>query len=93
MADPNIKQVFYSDFNRFSAPRFAIPNGTILLIDEFHELFFDQQVQLMNGSVVSVISKLLSAERVIGVSATYRGDAGVKKVTSILQDSIFIKAP
>jgi hypothetical protein len=27
----------------------------------------------------------------IGVSATYRGDAGIKKTTSILQNSVFIK--
>lgn len=93
MADPNIKQVFYSDFNRFSAPKFTVPTDTILLVDEFHELFFDQQVQLMDNRVVSVISKLLLAERIIGVSATYRGDAGIKKISHLLLDSTFIKAP
>lgn len=41
MADPNIKQVFYSDFNRFIAAEFVVPPDTILLVDEFHELFFD----------------------------------------------------
>jgi len=30
---------------------------------------------------------------VIGVSATYREDAGIKKITSILRDSVFIKPP
>lgn len=84
MADSNIKQIFYSNFNRFIAPEFVVPSDTILLIDEFHELFFNQQVQLVNGKVISVISKLLSAVKVIGVSATYRGDAGIKKITSIL---------
>jgi hypothetical protein len=30
---------------------------------------------------------------VIGVSATYRGNVGIKKITSILQNSDFIKPP
>ena len=84
MADFNTKLVFYSDFKRFTAPEFAIPDDTILLVDEFHELFFDQQIQLVNGKMVSVISKLLSATKVIGVSATYRGNVGIDKIISIL---------
>ena len=40
MADLAIKQIFYSDFTRFLAPDFAVPADTILLVDEFHELFF-----------------------------------------------------
>jgi len=36
MNDPAIKEIFYSDFNRFAAPEFAIPADTILLVDEFH---------------------------------------------------------
>jgi hypothetical protein len=42
MADSTIKQIFYSDFNRFITPEFTVPADTILLVDEFHELFFDQ---------------------------------------------------
>jgi len=30
---------------------------------------------------------------VIGVSATFRGDAGIKKIKTILSDSLFITAP
>jgi hypothetical protein len=41
MADSAFKQVFYSDFNRFTSPEFIAPADTILLVDEFHELFFD----------------------------------------------------
>jgi hypothetical protein len=41
MPNPEFKQVFYSDFNRFIASEFIIPANTVLLIDEFHELFFD----------------------------------------------------
>jgi hypothetical protein len=50
-------------------------------------------VKLINGKVVSVISKLLAAVQVIGVSATYRGNAGIQKITSILYNSVFIKPP
>lgn len=84
MGDPTAKHIFYSDFNRFSAPEFTVPADTILLVDEFHELFFDQWVQLIDGKVISVLSKLLSAERVIGVSATYRGENGADKINSLL---------
>ena len=41
MTDPNARQVFYCDFRRFSAPDFAIHADTIILVDEFHELFFN----------------------------------------------------
>lgn len=40
MIDPAMKQVFYSDFNRFIDCDFTVPADTILLVDEFHELFF-----------------------------------------------------
>ena len=42
MADPNAKLVFYCDFGRFDAPDFDVPSDTILLVDEFHELFFNK---------------------------------------------------
>lgn len=93
MVDPDIKQIFYSSFARFIVPEFTVPADTVILVDEFHELFFGQQVQAGNGKVLSVISKLLSAARLVGVSATYRGDAGLDKITSILQNSVFIKPP
>lgn len=35
----------------------------------------------------------MTAERVIGVSATFRGDAGVKKIKTLLLDCYFIAAP
>ena len=41
MADHNVKHVFYSDFDRFMTADFIVPADTILLVDEFHELFFD----------------------------------------------------
>ena len=41
MPDNTFKQVFYSDFNRFVDTEFIVPADTILLVDEFHELFFN----------------------------------------------------
>jgi hypothetical protein len=38
-----------------------MPLDTILLIDEFHELFFNQQVEVANGKLVSIILKLKAA--------------------------------
>jgi hypothetical protein len=36
---------------------------------------------------------LTASGRVIGVSATFRGDSGIKKIKTILPDSLFITAP
>lgn len=36
---------------------------------------------------------MTASEKVIGVSATFRGDAGIKKIKSILADSLFLTAP
>ena len=57
-----------------------VPPNTILLVDEFHELFFDQKIEICNGKIVSHIEKLLSAEKVIGFSATYRGNNGIDNI-------------
>jgi hypothetical protein len=93
IAASEVKEIFYSDFDRFVAPQFVVPADTVLLVDEFHELFFGRQVHAVYGRVVSVVSKLLSSVQLVGVSATYRGDAGVDKITCILKDCVFIKPP
>jgi len=36
---------------------------------------------------------MLAATKVIGMSATYRGDTGIKKISQILQASTFVKPP
>ena len=69
-----------------------MPADTIILIDEFHELFFNQLAVVVNGKFVSVVLKLKAAAKVIGVSATFRGEAGVDKITTIL-NARFIKSP
>jgi len=92
MQDHSNKQIFYCSFDRFNAPEFEVPSNTILLVDEFHELFFNQQATVVNGKLVSAILKLKAATGLIGVSATYRGDAGVKKINTIL-GAQFLQTP
>lgn len=36
---------------------------------------------------------MTASGKVIGVSATFRGDAGIKKIKTILVDSLFLTAP
>ena len=71
-------------------PGFTVPHATILLIDEFHELFFNANLSVTDGKLVSVIQRLSIAEKVIGVTATFRGNAGVKKIKTILPDTSFL---
>ena len=65
----------------------------MVLVDEFHEIFFNYPLELVNGRLISVVQQLVSAWKVIGVSATFRSDAGIKKIKTILPDSSFITAP
>lgn len=69
---------------------FAMSSETIVLVDEFHELFFNTPLSVANGKLISVVQQLTLAEKVIGVSATFRGDAGVKKIKNILLDTLFL---
>jgi hypothetical protein len=57
---------------------------TVLLVDEFHELFFNQPATIVNGKLASAILKLKAAVKLIGVSATFRGDVGSKKINTIM---------
>ena len=41
ICDPNFPGVFYCSYGRFNAPDFVVPPNTIILVDEFHELFFE----------------------------------------------------
>lgn len=69
-----------------------MPSNTVLFVDEFHELFFDQTAEIVKGKLISVILKLKAAAQLIGVSATYRGEAGVDKINTIM-DAQFIITP
>ena len=61
-------------------PDFVVPLETIVLVDEFHELIFGCPVKFIGNKLSSAALQLISAERVIGLSATFRGDAGIKKI-------------
>jgi hypothetical protein len=61
-----------------------MPVDTVLLVDEFHEIFFNQPVTVVNGKLVSTILKLRASVKLIGVSATFRGDAGIDKLNTIM---------
>ena len=68
--------------------------SVIVLVDEFHELFFNVPLTVAaNGRFISVIQNLMAAKKVFGVSATFRGEAGIKKIKTILADTLFISAP
>lgn len=69
-----------------------MPDDTIVLVDEFHELFFNQPATIINGKLVSTIFKLRTADKLIGVSATYRGEAGIDKINTIMSAQ-FLKTP
>lgn len=58
ITDPNLKQIFYCSYDRFDAPEFEMPEETILLIDEFHEIFFNKPATVVNGKLISIILKL-----------------------------------
>jgi hypothetical protein len=45
---------------------------------------------MIKGKLVSTILKLKATARLIGVSATYRGDVGIKKIKTIM-DAQFLK--
>jgi hypothetical protein len=90
ITDQACKQIFYCSYNRFNAPDFVIPTDTVLFADECHEIFFNQPVTVVNGKLVSPILKLKAVVQLIGVSATFRGAAGIKKINTIM-DAQFLK--
>jgi hypothetical protein len=69
-----------------------MPSDTIVLVDEFHEIFFNQSATVVNGKLISGVLKLKASAQLIGVSATYRGDTGIKKISTIM-NAHFLKSP
>jgi hypothetical protein len=93
MNDPSIKEVFYTSFERFLDQTSILSQDTILLVDEFHELFFNKEARVVGGRLISVVAKLQVACKLIGVSATFRGSGGKKKITTIFPGAVFINSP
>ena len=46
----------------------------------------------MDGKLISTILKFITAVKLVGVSATFRGDAGIKKINSIINAQL-LKTP
>ena len=46
----------------------------------------------MDGKLISTILKFRAAVKLVGVSATFRGDAGIKKINSMI-NAQFLKTP
>jgi hypothetical protein len=64
---------------------------TILLVDEIDSLFFADKVELVNGRLISAIL-LLNKYKVVGMTATFRGDQGQAKLSTFLKNSAVLKA-
>lgn len=91
--DPTVTEMFYCTYEQFFLLNSAVLSSAVVLIDEFHELFFNYSLSVVNKRLISVIQQLKISEKVIGVSATFREDAGIKKIKTILVDSLFITIP
>lgn len=82
------KEVFYCTYDDFLTGK--IPYGTIVLVDEIDALFFSDKPQLKEYKVFSAIL-LLNKYKVIGMTATFRGDQGMNKILQFITDSHTIK--
>ena len=63
---------------------------TIVLVDEIDALFFSDKPQLTGTNFLSAIL-LLNKYKVIGMTATFRGDQGRNKILQLIEDSYAIK--
>lgn len=88
--DPNVKEVHYCTYQNFISG--DIPKDTILLIDEIDSLFFTDAPKIIKYMLISSIL-LLSKYKVYGMSATFRGDQGKRKMRKLLHESNFIETP
>ncbi len=67
-----------------------IPLDAIVFVDEIDALFFSDKPQLKGTKFVSAIL-LLNKYKVIGMTATFRGDQGRNKILQLTEDSYVIK--
>eukprot|EP00349_Pseudokeronopsis_sp_Brazil_P012300 CAMPEP_0202977714 /NCGR_PEP_ID=MMETSP1396-20130829/84411_1 /ASSEMBLY_ACC=CAM_ASM_000872 /TAXON_ID= /ORGANISM="Pseudokeronopsis sp., Strain Brazil" /LENGTH=212 /DNA_ID=CAMNT_0049716509 /DNA_START=1813 /DNA_END=2451 /DNA_ORIENTATION=- len=80
--------VFYCTYNDFLTGR--IPLNTVLLVDEVDSLFFNDKPAIRDGKFISSVL-LLNKYRVLGMSATFRGDQGRDKIVRLLRGCVVIK--
>jgi hypothetical protein len=86
LANTSISYCTYSDFVTGS-----IPLGTVLLVDEIDSIFFSDAPLISGGRLLSAIL-LLNKYRVIGMTATFRGERGANMMKGFLKDSVVLKA-
>ncbi len=84
--NPDIHYCTYTDFLTG-----RIPATTVLLVDEIDSLFFADKAELVQGKLLSSVL-LLNKHKVIGMTATFRGDQGRAKLSTFLKDTVVFKA-
>jgi len=68
----------------------VVPVSTILLVDEIDSLFFTD-VPVVTGNRFTSAILLLNKYRVIGMTATFRGERGLNVMKTFLKDSTMIR--
>lgn len=64
--------------------------NSILLIDEIDSLLFADSPVIIGSKFLSAII-LLNKYKIIGMTATFRGDQGLNVMQALLRDSVVIK--
>ena len=62
----------------------------VILIDEVDALFFTDKPEVRGTKIMSTIL-LLNKYEVIGMTATFRGDQGKKKILQLIKESHVLK--
>lgn len=86
--DEKVKSVHYCTFDDFLTGK--IPLNAILLVDEIDLLFFNDVPKITTGKLISSVL-LISKYKVYGLSATFRGNQGKRKINELLGDCNFIE--
>lgn len=67
-----------------------IPLDCVLFIDEIDSMFFADSPVIAGNKLISAII-LLNKYKVIGMTATFRGDQGQNVMKKLITDSVVIK--
>jgi hypothetical protein len=67
-----------------------IPANTILFVDEIDSLFFSDAPIISHNRLLSAVLHL-NKYKVIGMTATFRGERGLNMLKTFLEDSAIVK--
>lgn len=67
-----------------------IPIGTTIFIDEIDSLFFSD-VPVISGTKLLSSILLMNKYKIIGMTATFRGERGLNMIKALLKDTAVIK--